>query len=715
MSESLFGTYWYRVAKLKPFLRDATEISRHVYRGEKWYVLRNSLNGRSHRLNAAAYYLVGRMDGQRTVEELWENVCERLVENAPTQDEVIRLLGRLHDADLIQSDILPSTVAMLREHNGKNSKGIKQQFSNPFSLRLPLFNPDRFLEKWKFLTSPLFTRPALILWLSIVFAGVVTVLLNWPELSGNLSDKLLSMSNLMLLWLVYPFVKIFHEFGHAFAVKKWGGEVREMGIIFLALTPIPYVDATASASLPEKRHRMSVAAVGMAVELFLASIALFVWLHVETGIISAIAYNVMLIGGISTILFNGNPLLRYDGYYILSDLIEIPNLNQRAGKYLGYLIKRYLLRIETAESPVTATSEKKWFIIYGPASFCYRMIVLTGLVLFVSSKFFIIGILIALWGAFSLFILPFVRTLSRFLNNPAVRSQRTRLTLVGGSVAVAALLFFFILPITHWTNTQGIIWLPEQSVIRAGTDFEVEEILISAGQFVEKDTPLIRGTDPFVMSEIEVCKAQLKERYAMYHAQPLHERVKRKMLLEEIDVAKKELHQIEERIKKLLLSSPVQGRFILTDHQNLPGRFVKKGEVLGYILSEHRPTIRAVVSQSDIGLVRSRITGVTVRLAEKLATPLPAKIERLVPSADLNLPTAALGINGGGNIPVDPTDPKGMRALESFFQVDISLPQKVEHPHIGGRVYVRFEHGGLPLALQWYRTMRQLFMRKFYA
>ncbi|MCP4878249.1 MAG: hypothetical protein GY896_22585, partial [Gammaproteobacteria bacterium] len=340
MSESTFSTYWYRVANLKPVLRDAAIISRHVYRGQPWYVLRNSLSGRNHRFNAAAYALIGQMDGQRTVQEIWENTDKLSIDASPTQDEVILLLGRLHDADLIQSDILPSTVELFRQAQGQPSNGWKQRVSNPFSLRFPLCDPEWLLERWRSLAAPMFSRGTFILWLLVVLSAIVAAVMHWPELSGSLADKLFLPSNLLLLWLVYPLVKILHEFGHAFAVKKWGGEVHEMGIILLALTPIPYIDATASSSFPDKHRRIGVAAMGMMVELLLASLALFVWLNVETGLISALAYNVMLIGGVSTLLFNGNPLLRYDGYYIFADLFEIPNLGQRSTRYLGYLLQR---------------------------------------------------------------------------------------------------------------------------------------------------------------------------------------------------------------------------------------------------------------------------------------------------------------------------------------------------------------------------------------
>ncbi|MCP4626476.1 MAG: HlyD family secretion protein [bacterium] len=394
---------------------------------------------------------------------------------------------------------------------------------------------------------------------------------------------------------------------------------------------------------------------------------------------------VMLIGGISTLLFNGNPLLRYDGYYMLADLIEIPNLSQRSTRYLGYLLQRYLLGIESAESSVTASGERGWFLIYGPIAFCYRIAVLIGLVWVVSSRFFIFGILIALWGAVSLLILPAFRSLFRFLDSAAARKRRSRLIKVGGTAILGVVVLLFVIPMPLWTTTQGVVWLPEHSMIRAGTDCELVEVLVHNEQEVAMDAPLLRGVDPFLEAEIDIYRSRLEELFAVYNAQPLHKRVKRKVLKDEIGLIKGDLHQAEENSARLLIRSPARGSVVLIDPRNLPGRFVKKGELLGYIVSEHRPTIRAVVSQADIGLVQERVTKIEVRLTERPAMSLSADLERIVPAADLNLPSTALGTGGGGVVPIDPVDPDRRRALQSLFQLDLTLPEPVKDPHIGGR------------------------------
>jgi putative peptide zinc metalloprotease protein len=714
MSASLFSTHWYRVAALKPVLNDATEITRHVYRGQPWYLLHSRLNGRSHRFNAVAYRLIGQMDGRRTVQQIWENGVQAAAAAPPTQDEVIGLLSRLHAADLLKGDMLPDTLDPTPQIPAARPGDWKARISNPFAFRFPLWDPDRFLNKWAFLAKPLFTRPAFLIWLLIVVSAAIAAVAHWPDLSGRLSDRLLSPHNLVLIWLVYPLMKILHEFGHGFAVKKWGGEVHEMGIVLVALTPIAYVDASASAAFPDKRQRLAVAGMGVAVELLLASLALFVWLNVENGLISALAFNVLLIGGASTLLINGNPLLHYDGYYLLSDLLEMPNLGERSRSYLGYLAQRYLVGIESAESPVTAPGEKGWFLVYGPLAFCYRTLVLVGLVLLVGNRFLGVGVLIALWGGLSLVLVPTFRTAAQFLNSPEAVGRRSRLLGVGGALALGVGLLLFLLPVPLSTSAQGVVWLPEQSMIRAGTDCEVAELLVPAEQSVARGAPLIRGVDPFLEARIEVFRARLSELYAAYHAQPLYERLKRKMILDDIAAAKADLQNALEKQDHLLIRSPARGRLVLMDAHHLTGRFVKKGQLLGYIIADHRPRVRAVIRQADIGLVRQRITGVAVRLADQAGTTLPASIDRLVPAGQLQLPAAALGTSGGGEIPVDPTDPKGLRPLDTIFQVDLLLPRAIRNPPIGVRAYVRFEHGTMPLAIQWFRQLRQLLLRRFY-
>lgn len=710
---ALYSTYWYRVAAIRPRLRSHILLHRHTYRGSNWYILQDPSANRQHRFNKTAYSIIALMDGSRTLEEIWNTITSSLGDDTPTQDEIIHLLGRLHAADLLQSDIPPNTLEMIDRQDRQRSKW-KQRLNNPFALRFPLIDPDQFLAKWMPLVKPLANRATILLWFLTVGSALLLAILNWPDLTHNLADKVLTPKNLFLLWLIYPLLKLMHELSHAFVTRIWGGEVHEMGIMLLALTPIPYVEASASTAFPEKEKRMAVAAAGMAMELLVASLALFLWLSVESGLISAIAYNIMLIGSLSTLLFNGNPLLRFDGYYILADWIEIPNLASRSSRYLGYLLQRYLFGIEEATSPVTAPGERPWFICYGIASFLYRMSILTTLALFVSSKFFFIGILIALWAVCSQLIVPAIRHSYNFYNSSGGRRKRTRIIASSLSIAVTTMILFFIVPVPLRTSAQGVVSLPEYSQIRAGTDCFLTEILVQDETMIQKGDALLRCTDPFLESEVRILAANHEEALARYHAVPLQSRVRRELLKEEVFSTRAELDRAQERRHELTIRSPKQGLLVLPDVHKLPGRFVKQGTLLGYVIGASEPAAIVVVSQWDIALVRERTRSVELRLASHLDLPLPATINREIPAASYSLPSTILGSSGGGNIPVNPADPDGIQTLSKTFQLELHLPIQKEAIRVGERAYALFDHGHEPLALQWYRTLRQLFLRQFH-
>src|SRR4051812_9522963 len=347
----LLSTLWYRVADLKPMLRSHAKLHRHRYRGEVWYLLQDPASGRVNRFAAPSRLVIALMDGSRTVAQLWEIANKRLGEDAPTQDEMIQLLGQLHAADLLQSDVSPDVAEQFARGEREERARTRRSFANPMAIRIPLWDPDAFLNRIAGFLGFMWGRWGALLWLAVVLPAFFLIPPHWPELTGNFSDRVLAFDKLLALYLTFPVIKALHELGHATAVKAGGGEVHDMGIILLVLLPVPYVEASASTVFKSKYRRAVVGAAGMAVELFVAAIAFYIWLRIEPGAVRAVLFHVMLIASVSTVMFNGNPFLRYDAYYILADLIEIPNLAMRSAQYWGYMIQRYLLGIVDAEPP----------------------------------------------------------------------------------------------------------------------------------------------------------------------------------------------------------------------------------------------------------------------------------------------------------------------------------------------------------------------------
>ena len=406
MSESLFSPLWYRVANLKPTLRGHVQLHRHDYRGLIWYIFEDKSSGRNHRFNSSAYQVIGLLDGNRTVDQIWNLVNESLGEFAPTQDEIIQLLGNLHAGDLLQSGVPPDTEEIFQRNQQHKSSKLKQVFSNPLSQKFPLWDPEQFLGRNIVRVNWMFHWSFGIIWLFVVLGAVMAAAIHWRGLSVDMMATVLSPYNLLIMATLYPIIKLLHELGHAFTTKRLGGEVHEMGVIFLALMPIPYVNVSSSAAFRDKRKRMLVGAAGIAVELFISALALFLWLITEPGIVQDIAYNIVIIGSVSSLFFNGNPLLKYDGYYVLADAIDIPNLYQRSTKFLGYLCQRYLFGINTLTSPASGPGEGKWFVVYGISSFLYRLGILWVIILFVTEKFFVVGVILALWLVSLQILLP---------------------------------------------------------------------------------------------------------------------------------------------------------------------------------------------------------------------------------------------------------------------------------------------------------------------
>ena len=712
MTESMFSSSWYRIAGLKPRLRSHVQISRHHYRGRLWYVLQDRSSSQNHRFTPEVYFVLSLMDGERNFQAIWNLVLEQLGDDAPTQDEMVKLFGQLHSSDLLLCDVPPDTLELFQRFEKKQKVKWKQKFSSPLSIRFSLWDPDDFLERWLFLILPFAGWLGKLIWMGVIAIAAVLTASNWPDLSMGVADRIMAPSNLLLLFFIYPVVKFFHELGHAFSAKVWGGEVHEMGVMLLVFMPIPYVDASSAWSFRDRKKRVVVGAAGMGVELFLAALALFVWLSVEQGMVRAIAYNIMLIGGVSTLFFNGNPLLRFDGYYIFSDLIEIPNLSSRANNYIGYLFQRYLFSVQL-NSPASCTGEKIWFICYGIASFVYRMVISFTIILFVAGKFFFMGIIFALWAVFSMIILPLYKQLRFLFTSPAIQRHRLRAITTSFSLLTILLCFLFFYPVSLSSYAEGVIWLPEQAKVRAQTEGFILKIHAQPYSMVEQGDILMEMEDPLLTSKQKILQYRIDELKAQYKAAWIEDQVQAQILKEQIDVTKVELAQVNERVDKLVLFSPSDGQFVASRTEDLMGSFLNKGDLAAYIVNFPVTTIRTVVTQDDIGLVRKLTQSVQVRLADNIKTLYDANIIREVPAASDTLPSPALGYMGGGLIPVDPSSGEGDKAFEPVFHIELEFPAEANARYLGERVYVRFDFGSEPLALQWFRLARQLFLRQF--
>jgi putative peptide zinc metalloprotease protein len=710
-TEPFLSASWHLVAKLRPRLQPHAQISRHRMHGRTSYIVRNRATGRTFRFSPAVYLLLGLLDG-RTVEEAWTVVADRLDEAAPTQDQTIRLLAQLHDADLIHGGSIPDLEEVMQRRARLWRSRWLQSFANPLAIRIRLWDPDHFLSRTLPALRPLFGPFGFALWACAVLPALVLAGVNWNELTGNLADRLLATENLILLALIFPCIKALHELAHGYAVKTGGGEVHDLGLMLLVLLPVPYIDATAANAFRSKWRRAGVSAAGILIETFLAAIMMFVWTQVEPGILRAVAYNVILIAGVSTVLLNGNPLLRFDGYFILCDLAAAPNLASRAASYWGMLVQRHVFG-RRMDPPVATRAERLLFLIFAPLSVAYRVFITVTIALLIAKRFLLIGTLVAILGVATTLVWPVGRWLLQVVAGSALAPVRRRA--VGFTVAFCAIFlgFLCLVPFPLHTNAEGVIWLPEKSLVRAGGEGFVQALRVAPGLAVTSGATLVTSANPELAAEIEVDRARVASAEARLMNDENSDRVQAAITRRELDIERSTLARALERAKDLDITSALDGIFVVPRAEDLPGRYHHRGDLIGYVVAPSSAIARVVVRQEDVGLVRQRLRGAQVRVAHQSGAEWPANLVREVPEASQDFPSPALMVEGGGSHAADTRDPKHAKALNRLFQLDIEMPAEAIGMAWRSHVWVRFDHGYEPLAAQWWRRLRQLLLSRF--
>ncbi len=676
-----------------------------------WWPTR--LGGRLHRFTPAAYLVISLMDGQRSVDALWHEAAKRLGDDAPSQDDLLDLISKLHNADLLLADVAPDVADLLQRGAKQRRSRWLRNISNPMSLRLPLWDPDRFLTATLPAVGWLFGRLGLLVWAALVLPALVLAGSHWDALTGNLSDRVLGDGNLVLLAVVFPLLKAVHELAHGWAVKRGGGEVHEMGLMFLIFAPIPYVDASASSGFRSRGQRAGVAAAGMLAETALAALALFFWLLAEPGLARSLAFNVMVVAGVSTLVFNANPLLRYDGYFILCDLVGMPNLGQRATQWWGWLVQRYAFGAISLEPPDESPAERRMLLWYGALSWVYRMLVVFGIALFVAEQFYFIGVLFAIWGVASGFVWPLFKGLKHVVVAPALARQRSRAVAVTvGSVALLALLLATV-PVPMSSYAEGVVSVPEQAEVRARGAGSVDQLLAAPGSQVRAGQPVAQLSDAGLWTEFDVQRARIERLEVQLAGLLADDRAQAAVASATLARERQALLRLEERIDHLVLVAGSDGRLVVPRASDIQGRWLRQGEQLGYVLDGQLRSVRVVVRQDDIGLVRNQLRQVRVRVADRLAEAHVASVVREVPGGKDRLPSPALAVAAGGRHATDPSDPDGLKTLNRVFQFELALPDSVADLQLGTRVFVRFELAPEPAGQQIWRRLRQLFLSRF--
>ncbi|HVZ46415.1 MAG TPA: PqqD family peptide modification chaperone [Ramlibacter sp.] len=702
MAEPLVSPAWHRVAALRPSLVPGLRIVRHLVRDQVWQVLVAPSTGAQLRLNPVAYDLVGRFDGTRSVDALWQEVLALRRDQAPTQDEVLHLVSQLFRAGMLQFDAAPH-LSLLFADRERQSERRRAALLNPLMLRTRLADPGPWLDRLAPLARAVFSRAAFAIWLAALAWAVLAAGSHFDELKVQAAKLVDAPRSFLIAWICYPCIKLLHELGHGLAVRRYGGEVREFGVSLMFLVPAPYVDASAASAFASPRERMVVSAAGILVELAIAYAALAAWLVLTPGTLRDAALVVLLITSISTVALNGNPLIRLDGYHILCDALQLPNLASRSQAWWLRAWTRLVNREAPAADVTLAAGERKWLIAYAPLSWAWRLALLLALVIWVGSHSWLFGCVIA---AFALAWLA--RRAWLWLAAAGPRAQRGGLA--AGALLVVALI---AVPVPQSVVVRGVVWPSAEALVRPQVAGFVRAVEAEDGRQVQPGDPLVALEDPVLVAQRDRLEAELSGLRTQQFGTMLTDPVAFERLEQDVRRAQAEVDRTRQQLAQLDLRSAAGGTVAWARPEDLEGRYARRGELLGHIVARGAVTVRMALPEYEFAAVRGRVRGVEVVLAE---TPFLTQAAQLVPGwpgASHELPSAALGDRQGGPIPTDPADKEGTRSRFPVFVLEARLTGVLAADRIGGRAWVKLALPPEPAAFQLAHRARQLLLREF--
>lgn len=714
MSASLFSPLWYRVCGRTPRLRAGVQVTRQVARGTPWHVLTDPMSGRRCRLNPQAWALAGRLDGERSVEQIWEGLVDQLGADAPTQGEVVQVLGQLAAEGLISLDVLPDFASRAWRRGERATRRRRERF-NPLALRVPLGNPSSLLDRLAPIGRGVFSRIGLVGWTLLIGVAIGALLPLWSQWIAQIGERMTTPWMLFLIGLLYVPIKVVHELAHGLAARRLGVEVPEAGVTLLVLLPSPYVDASDSATLGRRRERVMVAGAGIAADLTLAAIALLVWAEAAPGLVSDVALATTVVAGMGTLLFNANPLLRFDGYHLLCDALDLPQLATRSQRLWQERLRSWA-GIDTAglASLSIAPGERSWLETYAPLAFACRAILGLGIAVWVGEFSSVLGLLVGAYVLAALIVWPaakFARDLLAASRGTAAHGPMRR----RGSIALLVTLAAAIaLPLPFHSTALGVVQVAESAVLRPQVEGMVIAVHGRDGSTVQPGDPILTLDDPVLRARHARALARVRDLEAERYGQLGRDALRSTDGEEALARARAEAAELAARLERLELRAAVAGRLSLPLAADLPGAWLARGALVGHVFDGSPVRVRAAVPETQAGLLGERLLGVQVRFADSRAQAHDARVIRDAPAAVPELPGIALGRRGDGGLETDALDRAGRRSKDPYVHVDVQI-DALPAARVDGRAWVRFDHGwATPLQRGW-RSLRQLFLQRFHA
>ena len=735
LADSLVSSSARRLAmRMRPDL----SARQHRYQGRVYWVVKEPVGLNYFRFQEEEFAILRWLDGQCSLDELKEKFEEEFPPQKIGVEELQQFIGMLHKSGLIIANAPGQGKQLKIRRDERKRKELLSKFTNLLSIRFKGIDPDRLLTWMAPKMRWFYTRPAVLFFLTYFAVSLGLVLVNYTTFRARLPDfhDFFTLKNAFWLSIALGVTKVLHEFGHGLTCKNFGGECHEMGVMILVLTPCLYCNVSDSWMLPNKWHRAAIGAGGMYVELIIASTCTWIWWYTDPSTtLNNLCLSTMFVCSVSTLVFNSNPLLRYDGYYILSDLIEIPNLRQKATDILNRKLGYWCLGFERPDDPFLPERNQLLFALYSVAAAIYRWIVVFSILWFLYQiwkpyRLEIIGQIIGLVAIYGLFVHPLWK-LAKFFYVPGrvekVKKPRLFATL-GVLAALLAAVAFVPLPY----RVYGALEIQPRDpvnvcVVAPG---RLDRLHIKPGQTIAEGDAVadLSNLDlDFHLAQLEgerdELQAKLKGLELLRRHDPLHAD-SIPAIEKEIASNNERLAKVVDRLEQLKIKAPVAGVVLppaekitkpapngeLPDWSGSPfdrenaGAYLTEDVVLCRVGDPTRMEAQVVIDQDDIEFIEEG-QEIDIQLNELPGETLRSKVASKS-ETELNQSPEKLSAKAGGDLPTK-TDPTGAEVpLNTSYQVSAPLDDPNRLMHVGLR-------GQAKIHAKW-QTLGQRGLRLFF-
>lgn len=728
-----------RPVKLR--MRPDLDARRQKYQGQAYWVVKEPVALNYYRFHEEEYAILQMLDGLTSLEAIKERFEDEFTPQKITFQDLQQFIGMLHRSGLVISEASGQGKQLKKRRDEKTRKEWMGKLANIFALRFRGIDPDWILNWLHKYTWWFFTPAFMMIWLLIAASAGSLVLVEFDVFRSRLPafHDFFAPHNWLYLAVTMAVVKVLHEFGHGLSCKHYGGECHEMGAMLLVFTPALYCNVSDSWMLPNKWHRAFIGAAGMYVEVFLASIATFVWWFSEPGFVNQVALSVMFICSVSTVMFNGNPLLRFDGYYILMDLLEIPNLRQKSTEVLRRFLFEWCLGVEQPENPFLPQKHKFFFGLFTVAAVIYRWLVVFSILLFLNAVLKpyglqVIGRMIALTGFVGLVLQP-VMELAKFFYIPGRMNKMKRHRVIISGVAFAGLvLFILFLPLPHYIRCSFEIAPRDAAGIYAEAPGGITLCNVKPGDKVEANkTVLVQLESLPLKAEVVALQGKLAEAEAELNSlreRRFHDRTAELQIAsaeEIVQMVSEQLNEKRSELSRTTIVSPVSGTVLPAAYRPVQDRgdgrlptwsgsvleeknrlaVLAEGDQICYVGDPTKLEAILVIDQGEFSLVKLE-DPVALKLESYRGRVIHTHIDKKA-MVDLKVTPSALAEQAGGGVQSKQDASGNAVPMSTSYQARAYIDDPTGEFRTGMRGKARVFTGWTPLSVRIYRYVAKTF------